>query len=173
MAGLALLGIVATATVILVSRVPPESPAVKAAVSKRYSVPDEGANHVEQGSPITYKHYPPSSGPHYGAPAQYGVQAVPVPEGAWVHNLEHGAIVLLYKCAGDCEQKAKQIRDLYERLPVGAFGSVKLVAAPYERGPTAYTLLAWGWQEDLEVFDAGRIERFYRDRVDRGPESVP
>ena len=151
----------------------PESEAARNAVSERQQVPSEGAAHVDEGSPINYGHYPPSSGPHYGRPSTYGVFDEPVPEGAWVHNLEHGAVVLLFKCPEGCESRIEQIEDLFDRLPNGAFGQVKLVAAPYDRAPTEFTLLAWGWQEDLDDFDAGRIERFYRDLVDKGPESAP
>ncbi len=151
----------------------PESEAAGSAVSERYRVPSQGAAHVDQGSTITYDHYPPSSGPHYGSPSIYRVFDEPVPEGSWVHNLEHGAIVLLFKCEDECEIRIDQIQDLYDRLPDGAFGQVKLVASPYERSSTEFTVLAWGWQEDLDQFDAGRIERFYRDLVDRGPEAAP
>ena len=151
----------------------PESAAAAKAVSERYEIPTEGAAHVDQDSPITYDHYPPSSGPHYGRPAVYRVSDTPVPEGSWVHNLEHGAIVLLFKCGDGCETRVKQIQDLFDRLPDGNFGEVKMVATPYDRAPTEFTLLAWGWQEDLDEFDAGRIERFYRDLVDKGPEAAP
>ena len=97
----------------------------------------------------------------------------PISEGSWLHNLEHGGIVLLFKCEDDCDARVNQTRDLFDELPDGNFGEVKLVATPYERAPTEFTLLAWGWQEDLDEFDTGRIERFYRDLVDRGPEAAP
>ena len=142
------------------SRTPPQSPGVAAAQSQRYSVEDEGRAHVQPGSQIAYRHYPPSSGPHYPSLARYDIYTAQIPEGAWVHSLEHGAIVLLYRCTDDCEAKSGEIREVFERLPVGAFGEVKLVATRNDRGPTDYTLLAWGWQEDLESFDAARVERF-------------
>ncbi len=148
----------------------PESEAAIAAVSERYSVPLEGAQHVDEGVIVARDHYPPSSGDHYANPSNYGVFEEPVPEGAWIHNLEHGGIVVLYPCDADCGDRADEIRKLYRSLPDGLFGEVKLVATPYDRVTAAYTLLAWGWQEDLDEFDAGRVERFYRDMVDRGPE---
>jgi hypothetical protein len=167
------IGGIAAAIVFAIGQSPPETAEVAAAVSQRYSVDNEGANHVDEGTQINYKHTPPSSGPHYGRPAAYGVYPNRVPEGAWVHNLEHGAIVLLFKCSDDCESKAAEIESTYDGLPSGAFGAVKLVATPYESAPSDYTLLAWGWQEDLESLDSARIERFYRDLVDKGPENVP
>ncbi len=148
----------------------PDSDAAQNAVSQRYEVDIEGAGHVGEEITVTYAHYPPSSGDHYANPSPYGVFREPVPEGAWIHNLEHGAVVVLYKCRDDCDTPADRIHDLYRLLPDGLFGEVKLVATPYERAPTDFTLLAWGWQEDLAEFDAGRVERFYRDLVDKGPE---
>lgn len=166
------LGLATWAVIAVVTRGSDEPPEVAAAVSQRYRVDDEGREHTTQGAPITYKHYPPSSGSHYPQPSAYGVFTEPVPEGAWVHNLEHGGIVVLFKCVADCEVKAGEIRPIYDRLPKGAFGEVKLLAAPYDRGLTDYTLLGWGWQEDLEMLDPARVERFYRDLLDKGPENA-
>ena len=164
---------IATAVYFAIDSGAPETVEVAAAVSERHRVDDEGRNHVDEGVQINYQHTPPSSGPHYGRPADYGVYASSVPAGAWVHNLEHGGIVLLFKCSGDCESKAAEIEPIYDGLPSGAFGEVKLVATPYQSAPSDYTLLAWGWQEDLVSLDQARIERFYRDLVDKGPEIAP
>jgi hypothetical protein len=60
-------------------------------------VPDEGAKHVTTAD-IPYQHIPPASGPHFDTPAPYEFNTAEVPEGNWVHSLEHGAIVLLYQC---------------------------------------------------------------------------
>ena len=166
-------GGIAAAIVFATGQTPSETAEVAETVSERYEVDDEGRVHVDAGAEISYRHTPPSSGPHYGRPANYGVYSSKVPEGAWVHNLEHGGIVLLFKCDGDCDSKAAEIESIYGGLPVGAFGEVKLIATPYQRAPTDYTLLAWGWQEDLESLDPARVERFYRDLVDKGPENAP
>jgi hypothetical protein len=169
----AVVGGIAAAIVFAIGQSPRETTEVAATVSERYEVADEGADHVDEGTLISYRHTPPSSGRHYGRPSAYGVYASRVPEGAWVHNLEHGGIVLLFKCSDDCESKAAEIEPIYGGLPSGAFGEVKFVATPYQGAPTDYTLLAWGWQEDLDSLDPARIERFYRDRVDKGPENAP
>jgi hypothetical protein len=72
-----------------------------------YVEPDMGAIHVPLGDKVTYTYCPPASGKHYNAAGQgpikaglYGPDDKTVPEG-WLHNLEHGYIVLLYKCPGD------------------------------------------------------------------------
>ncbi len=66
--------------------------------------PDQGNQHVAVGDKIMYPVCPPASGKHinqtgYGpiAPKVYGPNDGTVPNG-WVHNLEHGGLVLLYSC---------------------------------------------------------------------------
>jgi hypothetical protein len=60
-------------------------------------VPSEGWQHVAEGTPVVYQANPPASGPHYPVWARYREHAQAVPRPYWVHNLEHGAIVLLYR----------------------------------------------------------------------------
>jgi len=68
-----------------------------------YAVPDEGRNHVAVGTRVDYKHLPPSSGPHYpspDAPKPASTYVDPIRPEYFVHDLEHGAIVLVYRCGG-------------------------------------------------------------------------
>ncbi|MBI5829466.1 MAG: DUF3105 domain-containing protein, partial [Chloroflexi bacterium] len=67
---------------------PPANPAEQ-------TIPNEGEGHEADGTPLTFNHYPPSSGTHYGAPAAYGYYEQPVSEGYFVHSLEHGAVLVL------------------------------------------------------------------------------
>jgi hypothetical protein len=139
------------------------------------SVPNEGQQHVPDGSPIQYRHYPPASGPHYPSPQAWGVYSTEVPEGAWVHNLEHGGVVLLYKCDGSsCADMASQIQALAQTLPRSArWNEIKFLAAPYPKMDEPFTLVAWDRQETLATLDAAKVQAFYRAYVDRGPENVP
>ncbi len=60
------------------------------------AVANEGWAHVAEGTATTYAHNPPASGNHYAPWARYEVFATAIPRGYWVHNIEHGGIVLLY-----------------------------------------------------------------------------
>jgi hypothetical protein len=60
------------------------------------AVPNEGWPHVTEGSTVSYDHNPPASGVHYPVWAVWKVFSEPVPRGYWVHNVEHGGVVLLY-----------------------------------------------------------------------------
>jgi hypothetical protein len=142
-------------------------------VAGRVRIPAEGRDHVATGTDPGYQQLPPASGPHYPVTSRYGVSSDPTPPGFWVHNLEHGAVVLLYTCDEDCETVVAQIDEVFQRLPNGRFGSVKLIATPFEPLESKYMLVAWRWQESFDTFDAARIERFYGDLVDKGPESAP
>jgi hypothetical protein len=80
------------------------------------TVPNEGWIHVAEGTTVTYQNNPPASGPHYPVWARYEAFSSPVARPYWVHNLEHGAIVLLYRpdAAANVQQA---LRDTYTRLP--------------------------------------------------------
>ena len=80
------------------------------------AVPNEGWVHIPLDSPVTYRHNPPASGPHYPIWAAYQVFTAVVPRGYWVHNLEHGAIVLVYRPDAPAEVVAA-LKDAYEAIP--------------------------------------------------------
>ena len=82
------------------------------------TVPVEAADHVPEGTQITWKSRPPSSGPHYPVWSQkYGVLEEGLAPGYWVHNLEHGAVAVLYNCPDGCPDIVQQLKDLYPNLP--------------------------------------------------------
>src|SRR5438874_915571 len=76
-------------------------------------VPEEGRNHVDPGSPLTFKSDPPASGNHYSTWARSGVYTEPIEKGYWVHSLEHGYVVLLYNCPNGCPDTVQQLRQFY------------------------------------------------------------
>jgi len=135
------------------------------------------AQHVPDGSPINYPSSPPTSGPHYPAPASWSTYDAPLEEGRFVHNLEHGGIAILYKCPRDpdgCSTLKQQLNDLYKRLPPDRqFHEIKAVLSPYDKMPHQIDVLAWGWIDELDQFDADEIIRFYEAHVDHGPEAIP
>ncbi len=57
---------------------------------------NEGWGHVPAGTEVNYTHNPPGSGPHYGQWTRSGVYAEAIDRRNWVHNLEHGWLVLVY-----------------------------------------------------------------------------
>jgi hypothetical protein len=143
--------------------------------AEELEIPIEGFQHAPDGAEITYEHYPPSSGTHYRFAAAWGVYDEPVSEGMFVHNLEHGGIVILYNCPADCSELEQQLRDFYANAPPeDQFNQVKILITPYERElPTPIVALAWGHQLNLNRFDEARLLEWYLRFVNQGPELVP
>jgi hypothetical protein len=96
-----------------------------------------------------------------------------LPPELWVHNLEHGGIVILYRCETPCKELVQQLTDAYRSFPKSKHGHVKLVIAPYRKLKTRLAILAWTWIDELAEFDREQLLRFYQAHIDRGPEDVP
>jgi len=144
-------------------------------------VPDEGQTQVDPSTTPTYKSYPPASGPHYSA---QGIAPVPwqtignLQEGQYIHNLEHGGIVILYDCpsAADCTALKNSLENYVNNLaPVEPqFKEIKVVLSPYSRGmQKKVALVAWDYIEFLDGYDQAEITRFYENHVNQAPEQIP
>jgi hypothetical protein len=135
-------------------------------------VPDEGWEHVPVGSQIHYRANPPSSGSHYPFPAPAGVYPNGLQTGFWVHSLEHGYIVLLYKPPASQDQLAT-FDKMMSDFPKSKFGNVKLLIVPYSDMPHPFTLLAWDWRLEMDTLQEGTVLQFYKDHLDHGREDIP
>jgi hypothetical protein len=142
---------------------------------------DLGRNHVETGSSVTYEFCPPTSGSHYNAsrlgpipPVFYGKDDTTVPEG-WIHNLEHGAMVVLYRCPEGCTTDAQTtLSGLQQQLPASPLCAfppgANVVVTRFDQMPTPYAALVWGRVYFLDSLDVGAITTFYAQSGDRAPE---
>jgi hypothetical protein len=156
----------------------PEAPALTASPTdagpQAYQVPDEGRYHINAGETAQYKHYPPSSGLHYGRILDWGIYDRDVPPEFWVHNLEHGGIVVLYNCSADCQDLQTALKAFYMESPHSRqFQVTKLLISPNHKIDHTIVALAWDWELDLETADLPRLLDFYNSRLDHGPEAVP
>jgi hypothetical protein len=127
----------------------------------------EGRGHVDPGTAVDYGTTPPTSGPHYPAPADPGFYPDQVPEGTLVHNLEHGQIVVWYDPEAPADVR-DPIETLVEQEPIAT------VAAPYDNLPDPYTfaLTAWGASQMCEGVSQATVDEFRTRFQGRGPESV-
>jgi hypothetical protein len=69
------------------------------------------ATHEPEGTAITYTSNPPAGGPHYPRWASFTAFTTPIPRPYYVHDMEHGAIVLLYKCDADASAPDASLLD--------------------------------------------------------------
>jgi hypothetical protein len=79
---------------------------------------DAGHNHVSIGTPVMYDTNPPCAGDHWPVWAVWGTHSSPVPPEYFVHNLEHGGVVLLYNCPQGCPDILLALECFVQSQPV-------------------------------------------------------
>ena len=101
-----------------------------------------------------YNSDPPTSGPHLGSIAPWGIHTSPIPKELQVHNLEDGGVLVQYNCLQGCP-------DLVEKLKAIASGyETRVILAPYPGMDKRIALTAWGRIDKFDEFDEKRIVRF-------------
>lgn len=119
------------------------------------------ASHTE--APYSHDGKPPAGGDHNACWGTWGVHAEPLAPERFIHNLEHGGIVLTYNCPDGCE---------VEKLWLESFASDNelVVVTKYPELATRFGLSAWNARAYSDCLDAAFVRDFYARRVDRGPE---
>ncbi len=133
---------------------------------------------------MDYAYCPPDSGDHYivagRAPLPrnfYDSNDDPTPE-YWLHNLEHGWVVLLYKndsTPGDAPSAAElsAMKAFYDSAPQSTYTPNscltvpnKVIAVPFNDMTTRFALLAWDRALLTDTFDPQQALTFYTQWVD-------
>ncbi len=141
-------------------------------------VPLQSAGHIRPPQKAQYNSDPPTSGQHYSIPGQapmaWGYYDQPAAPEYWVHNLEHGGVVILHSCQNGCADDQSKIRDFLAGAPKDAdFHEVKIVAVSYAVPGHRFALVSWGWRQFMDTWDAAVAERFYEAHINHGPEAIP
>jgi Protein of unknown function (DUF3105) len=142
--------------------------------------PIEGATHVDVCSYVDYHTNPPSSGNHYMYWAQYMTYDQPVPEGYWVHNLEHGSIVLTYNCGeAGCAGDIAAAQQMMDQFPVDPLCTAdgegvrhRLVMTPDPHLEVRFAASAWGWTLRANCFDTSAFLAFANAHYAQGTEPL-
>jgi hypothetical protein len=137
---------------------PPELEAVE-------TFPDMGTEHLAPGAPAPeYNSDPPTSGPHSATPAPCGIYRQPVPDPAYLHSMEHGAIVVQY----DPDLSQDQITELEG---IGREVGGEIIVAPRPDNPAPVSVAAWTQLLLLDQVDGDVIAAFEREYGNRSPEA--
>ena len=162
---------------------PEATPAASAGATPRagYLEPDMGRSHIRPGDSARYTYCPPASGDHYAAsglgpikPRFYGPDEVAPPQG-WIHNLEHGALVLLYRCKeGDpCNEATfETLREFVTTFPDSPIckipkGLLSPVVARFDDMTTPFAALVWGRVLPLDTPDTAAALEFFQLEAER------
>lgn len=119
------------------------------------------AFHTE--APQTYDGYPPAGGPHSGCWGSWGVHTTPLPPERFVHNLEHGGIVLTYHCPEGCPKELRWMQEF-------ALTSELVLVTEYPDLSTRFGISAWNARAYSDCLSPDFVRDFYARRVDRAPE---
>jgi len=139
------------------------------------------AIHVSDAD-ITWDSNPPSSGEHFPVWAAFRAYTSPVPRPYYVHDLEHGAVVLVYNCAAgpiDCGAIEAQLQQVSDALPddplctgAGQGVRVRTVITPDPLLDVPVAAAAWGWTYRAQCFDLQTLVDFARAHYGNGPEAT-
>ena len=137
--------------------------------------------HVPQGTQIQYNHDPPTSGCHYSiasqAPVPPGAYDKEIPAEYWVHNLEHGYIVVLYNCPQGCDSDFQKLVAWRKTLPPdpagkGAIPYAKVVVLPWHSMPRKFAAVSWDYYIGWDSLDISQVQAFYDNHVGHSPEGA-
>lgn len=132
--------------------------------------------HVPVCSAVSYPSNPPTSGPHYPNWAKYQAFAAPVGRPFWVHNLEHGAIVITYNCPDGCAADVAALQVMLANQPADSSCGVavrnRFVVTPDPLLDVRFAASAWGVALRSNCFDLASLDDFILAHYGRGPEDV-
>ena len=171
---------------------PTASPQAGSSPSLGYVQPDMGRRHLGVGEKVTYTYCPPASGSHDNAsgagpiaPRLYGPNDSAIPEG-WVHNLEHGAMVIVYRGRdgdpGPTAAGQQALRALYDGFPVSPVCGIAPgtsqgpVIARFDQMATPYAAIVWDRALPLQTLDTAQILAFWQqwgERTNPEPQCTP
>jgi hypothetical protein len=149
--------------------------AVKAAGCVYTHYPNLTRTHTTQK--VDYKMNPPVGGPHNPDPAPDGKYDAGNEPGVehWVHTLEHGRVITMYK-PGTPKATVDQLSALFDESLNGTPGYHELLLENNSHMTEQVAMVAWGQQltcktMNPQVFDAFRA--FRKRFVDKAPEFFP
>jgi Protein of unknown function (DUF3105) len=117
--------------------------------------------HTEE--PQAYDGYPPAGGPHSGCWGDWGVHTAPLRPERFVHNLEHGGIVLTYNCPEGCSKELRWMQEF-------ALTNELVVVTEYPDLTSRFGISAWNARAYSDCLSPDFVRDFYARRVDRAPE---
>jgi hypothetical protein len=174
---------------------PTASPTAGATPALGFVQPDQGRQHDSVGDKVTYTYCAPASGSHFNRPGVAG--PIPprvyspndnvIPQG-WIHNLEHGGMVVLYQgsSSGATPDGQAQFRAFYDTFPPGPVcGTPKGVSGPviarFDQMSSPFQAIVWGRVLFLDTWDPARALAFWEQWGERtnpekqcaGPSASP
>ena len=148
------------------------------------SVPLDPEFHVPEPTIVAYRFEPETAAPHWPCWASWSLIHAysKLPPERFIHNSEHGGIILLYRCdtdaglpdGGTCDAMVDPlIAFATDGGPPSHDGDMRYLVVARPELPTNYALIAWGWQLLLDSWDPAQAACFASAHEAAGPEDIP
>lgn len=142
---------------------------------------DDMGNSHNVTPPQRYLYCPPASGTHYNLPGTLG----PIPPRVygpndkmgpsnWIHNLEHGGMVILYRndSSGATSEGQAAFKSYISSFPPSPIckvpaGALSPVIARFDDMPHAFAALVWDRVLYFDTWDPDLATRFYLSEAER------
>jgi hypothetical protein len=164
---------------VLTPNAPPLPGQTECRVVKTTNIPLEVPLHLTTCTPIKYATNPPSGGDHWGQWAAFKKYALRVPREMYVHDLEHGAVVLSYKCATECPDVVAALEKIFDEaagdtlcVTQGGGPKARLVLTPDPDLDTPIAASAWGATYTATCIDTASLTAFVSANYGKGPEQL-
>jgi hypothetical protein len=125
----------------------------------------DNPSRLHVSGPVDYPDPPPTGGMHDQCWGTWGVHDSTLAPEHWVHNLEHGGMVLLYHCDDGCSAEVERMKAFVTAHP-------RTLLTSYAELPKRFAVVAWGYRVVSDCLDDAVLARFYAEHFDRGPESI-
>jgi hypothetical protein len=113
---------------------------------------------------------PPLGGKHCATPARCLKHSDVQPRCAWIHNLEHGHLVLAYNCPGGCPEVVAALERIYDAAPKASSGVPRVLITPDPQLPSRVGAMVWDYGVLLDEVDTAAIECVMARQDEAAPE---
>lgn len=120
------------------------------------SITSQGNQHLQSADEqhVAYNTTPPTSGPHVGGKADWGVHTEQIQNELQIHNLEDGGVIVHYDPEQVDETTIQTLTDI-----VNSYRD-KVILEPYADLETPIVLTAWTRMDKLTTLDEQRVKDF-------------
>lgn len=137
-----------------------------------YDQADEGRDHLTegQGTYTDYKAKIPTSGPHMGlSPYQAYEQELPAQN--YIHNLEHGGIVISYRPDTD-PATVQKLKGLFAKpFARKEFAPTEAIVMPREGQEKPIVMASWNHIVEFDNYDEPKLMEQYKLNTGKAPEA--
>ncbi|MCK6593250.1 MAG: DUF3105 domain-containing protein [Polyangiaceae bacterium] len=136
------------------------------------------AVHLPFCTTVEYATNPPSGGDHWGQWAAFKEYSTALRRELYVHDMEHGAVVLAYRCETECPEVVQTLRDVVaeatsDPLCVQLGGPpARLIITPDPLLDTPIAAAAWGATYTATCIDKASLAAFVAKAYGKGPENL-